>query len=160
MVTDLAVTALGAAVGGAVALEVDRFELDVGVTITHSPIASSDRVVLEVFVNRVTVPKATFFLPVLVFTRAPAALAAVTSPATLSKPAKLVGPVEPLPLLTELWVLGEPPPQAAAVRATTANPIGAAMFRGLLILAPGPEFIGHSLRSASIGANRAALVAG
>jgi len=151
IVTSLAFTAVGAdgrvsgeAVGRALG-GLDR-ESPVGVTWTQSPTATPERVVLEVRVNVVIVPNATFFEPADVLTVAPALPTPLTLPIAMEKPGEPGWPLVPAEALvpTEArWLLPDPPPQPATRIAMATPPMTPIKLRGasircsvLMVLSP------------------------
>jgi hypothetical protein len=138
IVTSAAFIAAGAA--GTVAGELvdcapgvlDR-EPSVGVTRTQSPTATAERVVLEVRVNVVTVPNATFFEPTDVLTVAPALPTPITLPVAVEKPCELGWPLVPdseLVPTDDCWLLLDPPPQPATSVAIARPPMTPVKGRG------------------------------
>lgn len=123
-VTDRAVSLVGSAgappVDPLVAVAAGALPSPVPATVTQSPLASEERVVVEVEVKRVWELKSTVDGPLVCCTEALFALAAMTLPDTESND-RVVAPVPPSPE-DVVAVAGDEPPHPAAKTATTVPP--------------------------------------
>jgi hypothetical protein len=99
----------------------------VPVTVTQSPLASEERVVVEVVVKRVCELKSTVDGPLVCCTDALLADAAMTLPETAENDAVVVAP--PSPVVVDA-VDDDPPPQPATSRASAVPPTAVDAIRG------------------------------
>jgi hypothetical protein len=136
-------------------------------TVTQSPLASDDRVVVDVDVNRVCELKSTVDGPLVCCTEALLALAAMTLPETALNDVLVLVP--PVPVVVDAVGDDPPPPQPATRTAHAVPPTAMEASRGRRreiadrgVADTVTPLIGaaYSVRSASIGASFAARVAG
>ena len=139
-------------------------ESDVADTMTQSPMASEDRVVVDVEVKRVEESKLMLVGPLVCCTDALSDDAAMTLPDTESNDAPRVVAPDPLFAVVDALLPDDPPPQPATATAIAVPPTATDTRRVLrrdswLTLTP---LMGatYSVRRASMGASRAARVAG
>jgi hypothetical protein len=160
-----------------VALIVEFVELvaspvDPLVALMQSPTFNADLEIAEIKVKRVEEAKATFVIPLVVETRAPAPPTDATLPVTGRNPAAAFVPGAP-PELTEppappvpsepllpLELLPQAASSAAVAASTATAPNRRLALVGVLGVMEDTESSFYSLRRASMGASRAARVAG